>query len=48
MLRVVVLAPMNPPFVSPYDATTGEEPSYIPLLNITTPKHTLESLVRAE
>lgn len=37
------LAAMNPPFISPYDPTTGEELNYIPILNLTTPKHTIES-----
>lgn len=35
------LAPLNPPFISPYDADTGEELEYIPLLNATTPKHVI-------
>lgn len=42
------LAAMNPPFVSPFDPTTGEELNYIPLLTLTTPKHTLKSLVRGQ
>lgn len=42
------LAAMNPPFISPFDPTTGEEVDYIPILGLTTPKHTIESLPRRQ
>lgn len=42
------MAAMNPPFISPFDPATGEEVDYIPILTLTTPKHTIESLPRGQ
>lgn len=41
------LAPLNAPFLSPFDPDTGEELEYIPLLNSTTPKHAIAKLPAA-
>lgn len=37
------LAAMNPPFISPYDPETGRELDYIPILDMTSPKHYVET-----
>lgn len=37
------LAAMNPPFISPFDPETGDELEYVPLLDITTPKHVMNT-----
>lgn len=35
------LAAMNPPFISPFDPATGNELEYVPMLEMSTPKHVI-------
>lgn len=37
------LAAMNPPFISPFDPSTGKELDYVPMLEMTTPKHVIST-----